>query len=53
VATLVSAISPPVTVVGALYTVHRGQQNALTLCLADGIDVLLIDDIGGAMAAKS
>lgn len=52
-ATLVPATSLPVTAVGALYTVHRDQQNALTLCLADGIDVLLTDNTAARLAAKS
>lgn len=45
--------STPVTTIGALYTLHRGEQDALTLCLADGIDVLLTDDTAVRLAAKS
>lgn len=49
----VPATSPRVTAVGALYTLHRGEQDALTLCLADGLDVLLTDDTAARLAAKS
>lgn len=45
--------SPRITAMGALYTLHRGEQEALTLCLAEHIDTLLTDDTAARLAASS
>jgi predicted nucleic acid-binding protein len=42
-----------ITAVGTLYTLHRGEQEALTLCLQDAIGVLLTDDTAARLAANS
>lgn len=45
--------SPRVQAVGGLFTLHRGEQEALTLCLQDGISLLLTDDTAARLAANS
>ena len=45
--------SPRIAAMGALYTLHRGEQEALTLCLAEHIDTLLADDTAARLAAST
>ena len=45
--------SPRVAALGTLYTLHRGEQAALNLCLQTHINTLLTDDTAARMAAHS
>ena len=49
----VTGYSARVNAVGALYTLHRGEQEALTLCLQAAIGTLLTDDTAARLAANS
>lgn len=37
----------------AIYTLHHGEREALTLCLDHAVDVLLTDDTAARLAAKT
>lgn len=45
--------SPRVAALGTLYTLHRGEQAALNLCLQTHINTLLTDDTAARMAAQN
>ena len=54
---LVRQPSPPasarISAMTAMYTLHHGEREALTLCLDQSINVLLTDDTAARLAAKS
>jgi len=45
--------SPNVTALASLYTLHRGEMEALAVCLHHSINVLLTDDTAARLAAKN
>jgi predicted nucleic acid-binding protein len=45
--------SSRINAISAIYTLHRGEREALTLCLDRAINVLLTDDTAARLAAKS
>lgn len=44
---------PRVDAIVPIYTLHHGEREALTLCLARGIGTLLTDDTAARLAARS
>lgn len=54
---LVRQPAPPastrINAITAIYTLHHGEREALTLCLDQAINVLLTDDTAARLAAKS
>lgn len=50
---LPSAPSASISAMTAIYTLHHGEQEALSLCLNHAADVLLTDDTAARLAAKS
>lgn len=45
--------SPEVTALASIYTLHRGEMDALDVCLTRSISTLLTDDTAARLAAKS
>ena len=46
-------VSEKVNVITALYTLHHGEREALSLCCENGINLLITDDTAARLAAKS
>ncbi|WP_347986658.1 DNA-binding protein [Methylomonas sp. AM2-LC] len=54
---LIRLATPPVVeqikAIVTLYTLHQGENEALTLCLRNNINLLITDDTAASLAAKS
>ncbi len=46
-------VSEKVNAITALYTLHHGEREALSLCCENGINLLITDDTAARLAAKS